>query len=76
MSPTINQAQPDAVTAFPIHIPDADLSDLDVWHKDGVAGFVLIGRHGERQLVEISEHTFEMQLAEAEAFVKASREAA
>lgn len=28
MSPTINQAQPDAVTAFPIHIPDADLSDL------------------------------------------------
>ena len=28
MSPTINQAWPDAVTAFPIHIPDADLSDL------------------------------------------------
>lgn len=28
MSPTINQAQPDAVTAFPIHIPEADLSDL------------------------------------------------
>jgi hypothetical protein len=55
---------------------DDALSDLDVWHKDGVAGFVLIGQHGERQLVEISEHTFDMQLAEAEAFVAASREAA
>lgn len=28
MSSTINQARPDAVTAFPIHIPDADLNDL------------------------------------------------
>ncbi len=28
MSATINQTQPDAVTAFPIHISDADLSDL------------------------------------------------
>ncbi len=28
MSTTINQTQLDVVTAFPIHIPDADLSDL------------------------------------------------
>lgn len=52
---------------------DGDLSDLDVWHKDGVAGFVLIGRNGERQIVEISECTLDMQLAEAEASVAASQ---
>ena len=53
---------------------DADGSDLDVWHKDGIAGFVVQARKGGRHLVEVSEHTFEMQLAEAHARKASSTE--
>jgi len=31
---------------------DADVDDLDVWHKRGVAGFLVRTRQGDRYLVE------------------------
>lgn len=41
---------------------------IDPWHKDGVASFVVRDRSGAGHLVEVFEYTFDMQMAEVEAF--------
>lgn len=44
-----------------------ELAQLEVWHKAGKAGFVVRCASGARFLVEVSEFTFEQQLAEVKA---------
>ncbi len=49
-----------------------ELAELEPWHKAGKAGFVVRCATGARFLVEVSEFTFEQQLAEAKGTAEAA----
>ncbi len=73
MSATINQTDPDAITAFPIHVPDTDLTDLAdrldrVRWPDG--GTITDGRQGPalptiRRLVDRWRNGYDWRSTEA-----------
>jgi hypothetical protein len=55
---------------------DADVAELDVWHKNGTAGFIVRSTAGVRFVVEVREIDVDEQLEEARRAVAAKNDIA
>lgn len=55
---------------------DADVAELDVWHKDGKAGFIVRSTAGVRFVIEVREIDVDEQLDEARRAIAARNDVA